>query len=151
MTTQRIGALILAALVCGTAVHAEEEAQTGTQAAARTNAQNYRDLVLATCIATAYHMDTVSALDAGSSVSALRDWTHYDMDMSPDAIKALVERYLVRDYRNPLAEAEVKGVRFDLLKCLDLYHSKDLDAQVKQFVFKPNRTYRQEGAAASRQ
>jgi len=34
-------------------------------------------------------------------------------------------------------------VRFDLLKCLDLYHSKELDAQVKSLVFHPKRIYRQ--------
>ena len=34
-------------------------------------------------------------------------------------------------------------MRFDLLKCLDLYHSKELDAQVKSLVFHPKRIYRQ--------
>lgn len=38
-----------------------------------------------------------SAIDAGSSVSALRDWTSYDLEKSPDAVKALVDSYLARD------------------------------------------------------
>lgn len=50
------------------------------------------------------------------------DWTYYDLEKSPDAVKSLVERYLAQDYRNPWAESEVKNVRFDFLKCLDLYH-----------------------------
>lgn len=117
---------------------------TSPQASARTYAQNYKDMVLAICIANAYKSDADAATDAGSSVSALRDWTYYDMENSPDAIKSLVDKYLSRDYHNPLADAEVKGVRFDFLKCMDLYHSKELEAQVKQFVLKPNHSYRQD-------
>lgn len=136
--TTRCLALLTAALL-PLAAQAE-----GPQAAARTYAQNYKDMVLATCIANAYKADGSAAVDAGSSVSALRDWTYYDMENSPDAIKALVEGYLARDYRNPLAESEVKGVRFDLLKCLDLYHSKELQAQVDKFVLTPEHSYRQD-------
>lgn len=114
------------------------------QAGARTYAQNYKDMVLATCIANAYTNEKNAAIDAGSSVSALRDWTYYDLEKSPDAIKSLVDAYLARDYHNPLVESEVKGVRFDFLKCLDLYHSKDLDSLVKRLVITPKRTYRQD-------
>jgi hypothetical protein len=101
-------------------------------------------MVLATCIANAYRHDKDAAIDAGSSVSALRDWTAYDLEKAPDEIKSLVDRYLARDYRNPLVDAEIKGVRFDLLKCMDLYHSAELDAQVKRLVIHPKRTYRQD-------
>ncbi len=80
----------------------------------------------------------------GSSVNALRDWTAYDMEKSPDAVRSLVDRYLARNYANPLAGAEVKGLRFDLLKCLDLYHSRDLEALARQLVIHPGHTYRQE-------
>ena len=55
-----------------------------------------------------------------------------------------MEKYLARDYHNPLVESEIKGVRFDFLKCLDLYHSKELDSLVKRVVIKPKRTYRQD-------
>ena len=117
---------------------------TSPQAGARTYAQNYKDMVLATCIANAYTNEKNAAIDAGSSVSALRDWTYYDLEKSPDAIKSLVDAYLARDYHNPLAESEIKGVRFDLLKCLDLYHSQELDSLVKRVVINPKRTYRQD-------
>ena len=118
-------------------------AATGPEAAKRTYAQNYKDMVLATCIATAYAKEKGAGVDAGSSVSALREWTYYDMENSPDAIRALVDRYLARDYYNPLAESEVKGIKFDLLKCFDLYHSDELAAQTRQMVPDPNRTSRQ--------
>jgi len=116
----------------------------GPEAGGRTYAQNYKDMVLATCIANAYEGDKNAAIDSGSSVSALREWTCYDLDEAPAAIKSLVESYLMRDYFNPIAESEVKGIRFDFLKCLDMYHSKELDTQVKRLVPHPNRTYRQE-------
>ena len=121
---------------------AAKEPTSGPQAAVRTNAQNFRDMVLATCIANAYNKDGGAATDAGSSVSALRDWTRYDLERAPDAIKQLVDQYLARDYRNPLAESEVKGVRFDLLKCMDLYHSSELKELVRRLVMKPGQTSR---------
>lgn len=111
------------------------------QAPARTHAQNYKDMVLATCIAQAYRNDAGAAVDAGSSASALRDWTYFDLDDSPTAVKALVDAYLARDYRNPLVESEVQGVRFDVLKCLDLYHSKALEALVERVVLEPSRRF----------
>jgi hypothetical protein len=102
------------------------------QAGARSYAQNYKDMVLASCIAQAYTNDKNAGTDAGSSVSAL------------------VDAYLARDYHNPLVEAEIKGVRFDLLKCLDLYHSKALDRLVKRVVINPGRSYRQDNPAPAK-
>ncbi|RMU68803.1 hypothetical protein ALP24_05391, partial [Pseudomonas syringae pv. aptata] len=55
-------------------------------------------------------------------------------------LRELVDNYLVRDYTNPLVESEIKGVKFDLLKCLDLYHSKELDALTKKVVINPTHT-----------
>lgn len=110
----------------------------------RTYAQNYRDMVLATCIANAYNGEKNTAMDAGSSVTALREWAYYDLEKSPDAVKALIDKYLARDYTNPLVESEIKGVKFDLLKCLDIYHSKELSALVKEIVIKPDHTYLQD-------
>jgi len=92
----------------------------------------------------AYRNDRGAPTDAGSSASALRDWTYFDMEKSPDAVKSLVNRYLARDYSHPLVESEIKGVRFDFLKCMDLYHSKALEDLVKRLVIHPKRTYRQE-------
>lgn len=112
------------------------------QASARTNAQNYRDMLLAGCIARAYESETSAFKDANSTADVLREWTLYDAENSPEEIDSLLTRFLSRDYRNPLAEYQ--GVRFGLLKCLDMYHSKDLDVQVKRFVLKPNLIYENE-------
>jgi len=59
-------------------------------------------------------------------------------------VEALIDKYLARDYTSPLAGSEVKGVKFDLLKCLDLYHSKKFNALVKNIVIKPGHTHRQD-------
>lgn len=145
MTKGPVCTLLLAFALLTSTSHAKDQAVTSPQAGTRTYAQNYKDMVLAECIATAYKNEARVATDAGSSASALRDWTHYDWEKHPyDEVSALVDGYLARDYHNPLAESEIKNIRFDFLKCLDLYHSKELDAQVKRAVINPKRTYRQD-------
>lgn len=143
----RLSALRLAVIVStflSLPAHASARDITSPQAVTRTYAQNYKDMVLATCLTQAYRNETSVATDAGSSISALRDWTYFDMDQSPDAVKSLVSSYLARDYSNPLVESEIKGVRFDFLKCMDLYHSKALDDLAKRLVIHPKRIYGQE-------
>lgn len=115
------------------------------QASGRAYGLNYKDLVLAWCVAEAYP-DSDAAADAGSSVSALIDWTYYDMETAIKPMHALIKRYLARDYSNPIVENEVPGIKFNFLKCLDLYHSKELQDQVRRYVEHPNRTYRQDRA-----
>jgi hypothetical protein len=108
----------------------------------RSNGQNYRDLVLVYCLMRVHDKESAAWVDAQSTASVLLEWTEYDVEHATAEIDALIGRYLQRDYRHPLPE--YKGVRFDLLKCLDLYHSKELDAQVKRFVLKPQRSFRQD-------
>ncbi len=133
-------------------VHPRETEKNSPQAGIRTYAQNYKDMVLAECIATAYRQDPSVARGAGSSASALRDWTSYDWEDHPyDNVLRMVERYLARDYRNPLAESEVRGIRFDFLKCLDLYHSKELEAETLRIVITPMRSYRQDNPGSATQ
>lgn len=146
----RVVALGVALAICSLSLtgRAGETATSSPQAATRTYASNYKDMVLAACVARAYRHDVGAAIDAGSSVSALRDWTYFDLDKSPDAVESLLDSYLARDYSNPLVESEIQGVKFDLLKCLDLYHSKALEDLVKQMVMHPKRTTRRDNPAA---
>ncbi|EPM71366.1 hypothetical protein A584_09714 [Pseudomonas syringae pv. theae ICMP 3923] len=106
----------------------------------RTHAQNYKDLVFATCISSAYRYSENVGTDVDSSVSAIRDWANYDWEKSPEKLREFVDNYLAKDYTNPLVESEIKGVRFDLLKCLDLYHSEELDTWTKKVVINPTHT-----------
>ncbi len=144
MKKSQLFSLLISVLLATLNVHAKDETINSPQAGARTYAQNYKDMVLAECVATAYKNAPAVNKDAGSSVSALRDWGYYDLEQSPDAVNELIERYLARDYHNPLVESEVKDVRFDFLKCLDLYHSKDLELLVKRLVINPDHSYRQD-------
>ncbi|UCV03708.1 type VI secretion system amidase immunity protein Tai4 [Dechloromonas denitrificans] len=126
-------ARIFAALVlCSslTATAADSITATG-----RTNAENYKDRALAGCIAEAYK-GTPAGEDAAITKSAFIEWTYYDDDRGDPATEQLVETYLRRDYRNPVEG--YAGARFDLLKCIDMYHSPQLDAQVRQYVPKPD-------------
>ncbi|WP_175921222.1 type VI secretion system amidase immunity protein Tai4 [Burkholderia latens] len=142
------GAWIAAALACialqPAIGAAKDAAQASPEADSRTYIQNFKDMVLSACLATAYKQAPGVSKDIGSSTSALRDWSYYDMERAPDVIHALVEKYLARDYRNPVVESEVTGVKFDFLKCIDLYHGNELDAAAKQLVLRPNSTYRAE-------
>jgi Type VI secretion system (T6SS), amidase immunity protein len=58
-----------------------------------------------------------------------------------DASEQLLNSALARDYRHPLSQ-DYKNIRFDALKCLDMYHSKALTSQVKRFVSQPDKPYR---------
>jgi hypothetical protein len=137
MKSIRLWAALLSGSLLSAAGHA-----AGPHAAARSHAQNYKDMVLASCLAQAYRHDPGAAADAGSSIAALRDWTEYDLERSPDAVKALVDSYLARDYSHPLVESEIPGIRFDFLKCMDLYHSKALDELARRLVIHPKQTAR---------
>jgi hypothetical protein len=114
----------------------------------RSYGQNYRDLILVKCLARAYDKESAATVDAQNSASVMLEWTEYDVENATDEIDALIKRYLQRDYHHPLPVYE--GVRFDVLKCLDLYHSKELEAQVKRFVSKPRRSYRQDNPLPGR-
>ena len=106
----------------------------------RTNLQNFKDIVLGRCIAKAYRGDKSASSDAGSSASALIDWAYFDLNETK-AVHNLIDKYLSRDYFNPYAEFDNK-VKYDYLKCLDLYHSKDLKRLAKEIVSEPNETYK---------
>lgn len=110
------------------------------EAPQRTYGQNYKDMLLASCIARAYKGDSQAGKDASASAGVYIEWTLYDVEKSSASIDGIIERYLARDYSNPLVE--YRGVEFNLLKCLDMYHSKELANQVRRFVPHPNRSYR---------
>lgn len=132
MTVRMMIGSIFAALVLCSSAFAGESAIT---AVGRSNGVNYKDRALAFCIAEAYK-GTPASEDAAKTVSAYLEWTYYDFKNGDPAVDQLVEKYLRRDYSNPM-EGYV-GARFDLLRCLDMYHSEELDAQVRKYVARPD-------------
>ena len=111
------------------------------EVASRSYAQNYKDLALAYCIARAYSDDPRATADAAATAAGLEStWTNYDLEKGAGEMSKLVDSYLARTYNS------IHGpqIRLDLLKCLDMYHSKELQAQVKRFVSAPTRSYKQD-------
>lgn len=143
MTRSLLVAALISFTSCPFTVSAfDVPGERGPQAGLRTYKQNFKDMVLATCVAEAYRAEPRTSADVGSSVSALRDWTYYDLESGPDAIEPLVNSYLKKDYSNPLVEAAIKGIEFNFLKCLDLYHGDDLEEVAARLVIDPEKTYR---------
>jgi hypothetical protein len=99
----------------------------------KNNATNFKDRALAFCIAQAYG-DSPAGRDAGKTSSVYLDLTQFDLD-SNTKLFALINKYLGRDYYLPFEGYE--DAKFDLLKCIDMYHSPELDALVRKYVSHP--------------
>ncbi|MET3133588.1 hypothetical protein AAKU55_003878 [Oxalobacteraceae bacterium GrIS 1.11] len=104
-------------------------------AISRTNAQNYKDRALASCISAAYK-GSPAGEDADITKSVFLEWTDYDDDKGNPATDQLVKKYLRRDYTTPVEG--YAGAKFNLLKCLDMHHSQELDEQVRKYVPHPD-------------
>jgi len=111
-----------------------------TDAPSRTYAQNYKDSALAFCIAKAYQAEPRAKADAVATAGGLDTWTSYDLENSTGEIPKLVERYLAREY----SSKQGPDTRLDLMKCIDMYHGKELAALVKKYVLQPTHTYNQD-------
>lgn len=121
---------------------AQEEAHQGPRAAERSYGQNFKDMAFAHCLSKAYEGDEVISSDIASSHRALIDWTYFDLEKAPEAVTKLAQEYLALDYTNPLVKAEVPNVEFNYLKCLDLYHSDELNDLMLEVVPEPERSVR---------
>jgi hypothetical protein len=94
-------------------------------------------MMLAGCIAMAYKDVPRVADDARRTASALNEWTRFDEERATGVNVVLIDRYLSRTYH---AKAGA-DVRLNLLKCIDMYHSAELDRQVRNYVDRPSATY----------
>lgn len=132
---------ILPALVMSLALAAPTQAvppkPESPLAAGRRDGSNFKDMVLAICISRSYQDQVEVSGDAASTARALVEWTRYDAEKAPDEINNLVAAYLQRDYSNPIADDAKRTSRFDLLKCLDLYHSAELERLTRHVVPTP--------------
>lgn len=125
--------VILLPLLCLSLVAVAGE--SNITAIKRTNGQNYKDRALASCISEAYR-GSAAGEDASVTKSAFVEWSYYDDDKGNPAVDVLVKKYLQRDYSNPTEG--YAGAKFQLLKCVDMYHSKELEAQVPMYVPHPD-------------
>lgn len=137
--------IILFATACSAAnTNSKAEQKNVTSAMSRTYAQNYKDMALAYCIAKAYSVDPHANKDATATAGGLDQWSNYDAENSATAIPELVKSYLSRHY----ASIQGEHVKLDLMKCIDMYHSKDLEKLVKKYVQNPTHSYRQDNPSS---
>ena len=110
--------------------------ETSPEFARRSYGQNYADIALALCVAQAYASEPRANHDANATAGGIDQRSNFP-EAGHEAIASLITRYLARDYPS------VQGpeTRLDLMKCLDLYHSGELAAQIKRFVPTPSRSY----------
>lgn len=145
MTKNALPALLLSCLACTVLTSALANPLPNPPAKplanTRSSGQNYKDMMLLKCLSRAYPNDSVAANDTGASAAAMLNWMDVELDASMDASEQLLNSTLAQDYRHPL-EKDYKNIRFDALKCLDMYHSKALTNQVKRFVSQPGKPYR---------
>lgn len=124
----------------------------------RSYQQNFKDEVLAFCISTAYQGTAAIRDDALYTAAALHDWGRFELEESIESVTALVAEHLGKEYRykddQPTEPAEsVEGAEktaqpqeVKLLKCMDLYHSPDLEALAKEYVIDADRSYAEDHA-----
>lgn len=140
-----LGLILIFLKITSYAADAPTSKQFGLpKAAYRTYAQNYKDSALAFCIAKAYESEPKTYTDAIATADGLDNWGSYDIENSTGEIPRLVKSYLIRDYPS----FQGPTIKLNLLKCIDLYHSKELEELVKRYVSEPNRTYRQDNPSA---
>ncbi|MDR2924626.1 MAG: type VI secretion system amidase immunity protein Tai4 [Azoarcus sp.] len=131
--------LFVALLLCSALAHAGEDQ---VMAVYRNNATNFKDRELAFCIAEAYKESSAVREDAADTGKIHLEWTYFDLETTESGLdvntegSALIGKYLRRDYSYPI-EGYV-GTKFDLLKCIDMYHSPELDELVRKYVPHPD-------------
>lgn len=123
-------AVLLSILLGAATAHAGTDQ---VAALTRNNATNFKDRALAFCVARGY-TDTPAGEDAASTGGVFLDWTYFDLAAN-DELDALIARYLQRDYSTPIEG--FSDAKFTLLKCIDFYHSPELDQLVRNYVHHP--------------
>lgn len=117
--------------VCSAMAHAGTDQVV---AVSRNNATNFKDRALAYCVAQAYK-DSPAGQDATKTGGVFLEWTYYDLDANSE-IEDLIAKYLHRDYSTPIEG--YADTKFSLLKCIDMYHSAELDALIRKYVPHPD-------------
>ncbi|MCK6433939.1 MAG: type VI secretion system amidase immunity protein Tai4 [Aquabacterium sp.] len=84
-----------------------------------------KNYALSACIAGGYRSSEV-ANDATAAANGYKELGSLDIDAYNEAL-ALIKKFLDRDY------ASASGERMVLMKCIDLFHSKELDRLVQRY------------------
>jgi hypothetical protein len=106
----------------------------------RTYGQKYKDMVFSYCVASAYKTDKSTLEDAFATAELIYSYPFYGEEAKKalTEIGVLINQFLARNYEAPVYAHETgRVVPFNLAKCIDLYHSKALDANMRKSVPNP--------------
>ncbi|WP_174280622.1 T6SS amidase immunity protein Tai4 family protein [Sphingomonas bacterium] len=104
----------------------------------RTYLQNAKDAALAGCIAEAYRTSPDASGDAVATAGGyMQNFTDFDIEHGGEKLSALITRTLTQSYLS----IQGSSVRLDLMKCLDMYHGRELDALVHRYSAHPLHSY----------
>lgn len=112
----------------------------------RTYASNFKDCALAICLNIAFSKhDSILEEDVNATTGALMErWIDFDADTYLDKtlkkLPSLIDKYL----KQPYGSQFYPNSNLSILKCMDFYHSDDLNKLTEEFVVHPNRTYKQD-------
>ena len=107
----------------------------------RSYLQNTKDAALAGCIAQAYRTSPDASTDATATAGGyMQNFTDFDIERGGAKLSALIARTLAQPYPS----VQGPSVRLDLMKCLDMYHGRELDALVRRYSAHPDHTYAQD-------
>ena len=134
-----LGTFILAFSIPGlvsTAAFAAPVSQ-GDETRHRSHLAVSKDMALARCIGKAYAAYPAVKADAAGATGGYFELGAFDLDRGGESVEALIDRYLSRDY----GAIEGPAVKLDLMKCIDLYHSRELETLGRRYVARPQQSY----------
>ncbi|MDR2092665.1 MAG: type VI secretion system amidase immunity protein Tai4 [Azoarcus sp.] len=114
----------------------------------RSNAQNYKDMILAKCAFAAYSPEERQepAYDAHGASVIFHESTCYELTEDQDnESQDLIERYLMLEIPPSALVQKYKTIKTKLVtspklaKCIELYHSKALEDHIKKHVCEPDK------------
>ena len=138
----------LSVALAGTATATDLRGYDGPDARARSYGANYKDRIFALCLGRAYRSAPEANQDIMGTAALLLDWTYYDVEAASSPMMDLLGQYQPATVATSYISAPTTGTGSGLMKCLQLYHSAELDAQVRRFVADPARSYIEDHPAA---
>ena len=67
----------------------------------------------------------------------MQEFTDFDIEKGGQRLSALITRTLAQTY----GSFQGPSVRLDLMKCLDMYHGRELDALARRYSAHPDHSY----------
>lgn len=107
---------------------------------------NFKDYALTYCLEKVFSKHDASFHEEAQAMEGtlMERWIDFDFNKDNQKtltkLSALTDKYLKQFYGSQMHPK----AKLSILKCMDLYHSDDLDKLTKEFVTHPNRTYKQD-------